>query len=304
MALPNFICVGAEKAGTTPLFGLLKQHPDIFMPPIKETHYFSRNFGRQSLAWYEGQLFMGYRRQKLIGECTPEYMRFPEVPGRMLEALGPELKLIFCLREPVRRAFSQYHQRCRLLEETESFETAIALEEQRIAEDPYMGRRRSYIGGSRYAEQIDRFLAKFPRDNMFFVVMETDLVQNRALTLDRLFDFLEVSRGKPIDLDVPDSSVPAPRIVFGAEKQLKLVTHKDNLILNPGDIFINTGNAGLNSLFLNASTNAVDYFNKLKSNLTTDLSEDLAERLYRTHFSEDVSRLEQLLDRDLSMWRR
>jgi hypothetical protein len=217
MVLPNFICVSAEKAGTTPLFRILVQHRDIFMPRNKETHYFTQLWNWKPLAFYEAHFFKGCAEERAVGEATPEYMRFPEVPARLSETLGRDLKLIFCLRDPVKRAFSQYHLRCRLMEETESFEAAIALEAERAAANPYLGRRQAYLGGSRYLEQIERFLPHFPRENMFFVILEEDLKKNRAATVSRIFDFLEVGPDPKVRLDLIDSGDTAPRIRFSSE---------------------------------------------------------------------------------------
>ena len=82
MALPNFIGIGAEKAGTTPLFFMIRQHPDIFMFEHKETHFFSRYQNVNSSQYYEFSLFKGYKGHKVIGEISPEYIRRRASHGR------------------------------------------------------------------------------------------------------------------------------------------------------------------------------------------------------------------------------
>src|SRR6185503_14631339 len=116
--------------------------------------------------------------------------------------------------DPLKRAFSHYLQCVRIFEESESFESAVALEEQRIAQDYVHGLRRAYVGGSLYSGQIRRFLEHFPRDNMFFMVLEEDFVKRRAHTMARLYDFLGVGPDPDVRLAVRDTSLGAPRIRF------------------------------------------------------------------------------------------
>ncbi|MFZ5790657.1 MAG: sulfotransferase domain-containing protein [Pseudomonadota bacterium] len=305
MVLPNFICVGAEKGGTTPLFRILVQHRDIFMPRNKETHYFTQLWNWKPLAFYEAHFFKGCAGERAVGEATPEYMRFPEVPARLSEALGRDLKLIFCLRDPVKRAFSQYHLRCRLMEETESFEVAVALEAKRTAANPYLGRRQAYLGGSRYLEQIERFLPHFPRENMFFMILEEDLKENRAATVSRLLDFLDVGPDPKIRLDVIDSSNAAPRVRFSSEaRPIHSRTKTGRHRLPPGTIAFETGNNWADSIVERPSSYALDHFRRLARNLTVELDEELARQLYRNEFKNEVDGLETFLGRDLSCWRR
>ena len=74
--MPNFICVGAEKAGTTPLFRILVQHRDVFMPRNKETHWFSKYYGTKERSYYEATHFRGWRGEKAaLTASTAEGMR-------------------------------------------------------------------------------------------------------------------------------------------------------------------------------------------------------------------------------------
>src|SRR4051794_7359255 len=98
MALPNFLCIGAQKAGTTALFHMLRQHPEIFLHPQKETHFFSLYRNDVPEHAYEFGHFSGYRRQRLLGEISPEYMRVPGAAQSIRRVLG-RIKIIVCLRE-------------------------------------------------------------------------------------------------------------------------------------------------------------------------------------------------------------
>jgi hypothetical protein len=308
MPLPNFMCVGAERAGTTYLWRVLRQHPDVYLTARKETHYFSRSFGNYPLALYEANFFGDCGAQRRVGEMTPEYMRFPEVPGRLRATLGADLKLIFCLREPVRRAFSQYLLRCRLLEETESFERAVELEPARIAEHRYFGMRRAYVGGSRYLGQIRGFLEAFPRQNLFFIVTEADFGANARATVARLCEFLGIAADAPLKLGVHDNSRKAPphaRLLARGEV-IEMPRHgrkgEPVRVAGPAIAFL-TDHPAADRVIRHPSEQTLEHMRKLEAQLTRELPPGIAEELYRRHFREEIPQLAELLGRDLSAWR-
>lgn len=301
MVLPNFLCVGAEKAGTTPLFRILVQHRDVFMPPNKETHWFSKYYGTKERAFYEATHFRAWRGQKAVGEATPEYMRVAKVPGRVKRDLGPGVKLIFCLRDPVKRAHSHYLQCVRILEEGESFPAALAMERKRLEANPYYGQRRAYVGGSLYATHIRHYLKFFPREQMSFLLFEEDLLEDRAGAIARLFDFLEVGPDRKVELEVADSSLKAPVIAVVTETSAAANRRRR---LPPGTIIFRTGNPGANRVIPNPSPQARAFFRKLARDMTRTLTPELEQALYRDHFAAEIDALEELIGRDLSRWRR
>lgn len=115
----SFLTIGAQKAGTTWLFGVLHQHPDVFIPAGKELHFFSNktNFDK-GCGWYCDQ-FSGLADEVAVGECTPNYlgtafgpgghkpMMAPKIPANV-RAVLPDVKLLVSLRNPVDRAVSAY----------------------------------------------------------------------------------------------------------------------------------------------------------------------------------------------------
>lgn len=106
MNLPNFLLVGAEKAGTTALASFLRQHPDICFSEPKETYYFNRKY-ELGLKWFASH-FDHCRDEKAIGEGTVRLLSHPAAPSRISDCLSDVL-LICILRNPIDRAFSQYH---------------------------------------------------------------------------------------------------------------------------------------------------------------------------------------------------
>jgi hypothetical protein len=103
--LPEFMIIGAAKAGTTALNEYLSQHPQIFMCPLKEPQFFSTDvIYERGLAWYEG-LFADAKSGQICGEASTSYTFFPSTPltpQRIHQAI-PNVKLIYLIREPVSR---------------------------------------------------------------------------------------------------------------------------------------------------------------------------------------------------------
>ncbi len=148
MTLPNFLVIGAAKAGTTSLYHYLGQHPEVFMSPVKEPHFFAlggtgANFrspgaeagiNRKSFAdpeGYEG-LFVGARGEKAIGEASTSYLYSPEAPERIKRRV-PEARLIAVLRDPAERAYSTFLAlRLGGREPLRDFSRALEAEEGRI----------------------------------------------------------------------------------------------------------------------------------------------------------------------------
>ncbi|MCC9624256.1 sulfotransferase [Thalassospira sp. MA62] len=201
-SLPNFICVGAPKAGTTALHADLGAHPDIFVTPQKETHFFRLGFGElpwngpgtppsmeiDSLEKYKN-LFSAVKNQKAIGEICPSYFADPATPGHIHDTLGP-IKIIIILRDPVKRAFSQYvHARLIGCEPEASFIKAIELEPERKAAQ--WGEFWSYLGQSHYAPVLRRYIKTFGIKNVLMLRHE-DYVSDRFATLQEIYKFLDV----------------------------------------------------------------------------------------------------------------
>jgi tRNA(Leu) C34 or U34 (ribose-2'-O)-methylase TrmL len=137
--LPDFLIIGAQKAGTTSLFAHLNEHPAVWMAPWKECHFFSRPWLPTTA--YRGFFLMRSTRRRierrlgrrlLVGEATPYYLFHPLAPLRAARAL-PKAKLIVLLRDPVERAYSHYRHEVRLGLETLSFEEALDAEATRTA---------------------------------------------------------------------------------------------------------------------------------------------------------------------------
>ena len=194
MRLPNFICVGAQKAGTSTLYHLLKQHPNICLPKEKETHFFLNGSDKydRGLAWYSNHFFNKCSQNSIVGEISPGYIYMPYIPKRILKDIGKDIKLIFMLRNPIDRAYSGYLMTKRIAQEPLNFSEAILEEKNRISHSETYQKMYSYADRGFYAKQIEHYLQFFPIENMFFIIMETDLLANTEKTLYDLCDFLDI----------------------------------------------------------------------------------------------------------------
>ena len=200
--LPSTIIIGAQKAGTTALYAYLRRHPAVVGPARKELNYFDRHYARGT-AWYRGQ-FPNLVRVRLAGrngsapvvaEASTGYLFHPLAPGRV-RALLPEVRLIALLRDPVDRAYSHYQHEVALGREQLSFEEAIEAEDGRMAGElermlgepryfSYAWWNYTYIARGLYAEQLERWFAVFPREQLL-VVPTSDLAEDSAATYRRV----------------------------------------------------------------------------------------------------------------------
>jgi hypothetical protein len=197
--LPDFLVLGAQKAGTTALYEYLRRHPQITGPAWKEVSFFDRHWARGE-SWYRGNFpNLARTRGKLVGEASPSYVFHPLAPQRVQEVV-PEARLIVLVRNPVDRALSQYNHEVALGRERLPFEEALDAEEERLrgeddrmAADPrYFSREwwsHTYKARGRYAEQLDRWLAVFPREQLL-VLPSDDLGSDPARAHAKVLEFL------------------------------------------------------------------------------------------------------------------
>ena len=184
--LPTFIVVGTQKSGTTTLQHHLSRHPDVYMAP-NEVHFFTRYFDRGT-DWYRAQFAEGIGR-KAVGEKTPTYSSIhvkPEAPSR-IAAVVPDAKLVWIFREPVVRAHSHWWHAVRAGSETLGFEAALAEGQARLKTTP----ARAYLERSAYVEQVRAYLDHFPREAMYFCLLE-DLARDPDFVIRPLLAFIGV----------------------------------------------------------------------------------------------------------------
>ena len=179
--LPNFVVVGAMKAGTTSLYHYLRPHPQVFMPKIKELDFFAEDMNwKRGLDWYCHQFAGAPREATALGEASTVYTKFPRYQGvaERMARVVPDVRLIYVVRHPVDRIRSHYEHRVASGAETAPIEVAVF-------DNPI------YMDYSRYALQVDQYLEHFPREQLLIVSSE-ELRHHRESTMRRVYDFLAV----------------------------------------------------------------------------------------------------------------
>ena len=182
---PDFLVIGTQKGGTTSLYSYLTAHRHVSPALTKEIHYFDFHYGCGD-AWYRAHFVPAAwlsARRKMTGEASPGYLFNPYTPARVA-AFASEVKLIVMLRHPVERAFSHYQMSVRRGRETLSFGEALDRESERLlGERRQLGseaafaqgfshRNHSYLTRGHYAEQLERWLEHFPREQL--LVLESE----------------------------------------------------------------------------------------------------------------------------------
>ena len=171
--LPNFIIVGAPKAGTTSIYRYLSKHPEVFMSSPKEINYFSIDqiesqnlyynyFKVKSLIEYE-KLFDGVTNETAIGEGSVSYLFYKETPAKIKNII-PDVKIIILLREPISRAFSHYLMDNKLGLVNDSFENIIFKTSISDKQNLYY---QQYVELGLYYKQIKRYFDIFFLNNRF-----------------------------------------------------------------------------------------------------------------------------------------
>jgi Sulfotransferase family len=291
VTLPNFIVIGAAKAGTTALYWYLAEHPAVFMSAIKETNYFAYGvdadgrllygdpehhaFPVKTLAEYE-QLFAEAGQARAIGEASPIYLECPQAAQRIRERV-PAARLVCALRHPVERAYSDYlmflRSRGRRFDPRTDLSPAAAW----ARPDSH------WMRVSRYAESLQRYLDRFPRDQLHVLLFD-DLKRAPVEAVQAVYRFLDVDPGFVPDLETPHNigGIPASRTL-----ERFLTSRSLRAAVQPW-----------------MPTRAVNWVRRVRTRnlrsappLPAELKRELVER-----FRDDISRTSELIGRSLEHW--
>tara|TARA_B100000073_G_scaffold78256_1_gene59248 strand:+ start:526 stop:1281 length:756 start_codon:yes stop_codon:yes gene_type:complete len=195
--LINFLIIGAQKAGTTALSDYLGKHPNIYIPPCKEIHFFDKEdqaWGDKAsvqLNYHANYPLLNTKPDILNGDATPIYSYWAPAMQRIW-SYNPAIKLILCLRNPIDRAYSHWAMEVKRGWDSLTFEEAIEQEEERCKEAlPHQHRIYSYISRGFYSEQIRRMWSFFPREQTL-ILRQEELSKNVEKTLRKVHRFLGV----------------------------------------------------------------------------------------------------------------
>jgi len=307
--MPDFFVVGHHKCGTSALYEMLRRHPQIYMPEVKETWYFAselRSPGQrrrlaerpETLEEYLS-LFAAARPDQRVGENSPAYLLSSTAAGRIGEA-QPDARIIAILREP--SSFLQsFHLQClrNHVETEKSFAKAISLEADRrdgrnIPRHSARPHELLYSNHVRYVEQLQSYHAVFGRERVLVLIYDDFRADNEG-TVRKVLDFLGVDDSTPIGVleANPSYRVRSPRLH-------ELVR---SVYLGRGPL-ARTAKAGLTSLTSRELRRKLLRLTLRNVVYGQPRSEDESVmRELRRHFKGEVVAISEYLDRDLvSLW--
>lgn len=177
--LPNVIYAGIQRTGSTWLYDCLKEHPQVYVPYLKEIHYFDRNFDKGQ-NWYE-VFFENSEDEKILIDITPNYFHDTSIPEKISDLL-PECKIIIVLRNPVDYIFSLYKKHRQSLFVKEEFNDLL--------------KSRSYLNQGLFSEKMKAYFDAFKRNQIFVGYYEEFSLDNHNY-LSKIYQFLQVEEYHP-----------------------------------------------------------------------------------------------------------
>lgn len=211
---PDFIIAGAPRSATTWLYQLADRHPRIDMakPMRPEPKFFlvdelyTRGLGYYARTWFDP-----LRADCVLGEKSTNYMESPVVAARIHECL-PGVRLVFVLRNPVDRAYSNYLWSTKNGLEMETFERALVLEQQRerhLAPELRYARPFSYFSRGLYARHLESYFRLFPPDRIL-VLLQEDIATAPHSVAEKFMEFVGVTPmpGLADGLGIVNAAVP------------------------------------------------------------------------------------------------
>ncbi len=276
MTLPNFVCVGAQKAGTTSLYNIIGKHPDVYVPENKEPRFFctSKYDDPDGMEWYAGQFLQGAGK-KIIADITPGYMNRPHYADRVLSTLGKDIKVLAILRHPAKRAYSQYQMFFNTGRETMTFEEAIN-HEKALKEG-------GFLSNSFYSEVIEAYRNAFG-DHFKIIRFEDFIGPNKMEIVQDIFDFLDL---KHIEVEFAH-----------ANKSRVMKSNRLKKIIYPKSGFMKS--VKKQAMKLEGLTN---FLQRNLRETPQKMDDALSDSLMKKYFNKDVDRLIEVTGIDFSDWK-
>ena len=302
MTLPDFLVIGAPKAGSTALHAALAGHPALHISAVKEPKFFltdgpppSRGGPGDAQTYREHvwrrpdyeALFDGAPLGALCGESTPLYLH-DRAAHRRMHALIPQAKLIAVLRDPVERAHSNWtHLWSAGLEPIGDFVRACDEEPHRI--EAGWASFWHYVSLGRYGEQLEHLYTLYPREQVL-LLRYMSLVDHPAETLDRICAFLGVQPGLL-------TSLPRENVTAHPEPTLRYrtVARAARIAAAAGRFLPGTTGASL--------TSPLEHMLQRSAPPRQPLTPDERERVL-PKFEPDIRLLERVTGHDFSFWLR
>ncbi len=285
----DFMCIGVQKGATTSIHQILKQHPQIFLPNVKEVLFFDRdeNF-EQGISWYQ-EHFKEAKSTQTIGEVCPSYIYDAKAPKRIYD-YNPNIKLILILRNPADRAFSQYKMRVGRGDEKRRFEDAVKTELQKIKNNEDYPLPEHYIARGFYDKQIIRYFELFDKKNILILLFKKDFLDNKKETIKKILDFINVDSSVSLPLNIK-----ATPDVNWKSQFLNKILNTANPINQFAKKIIPSKKTRLKIKYFFSNFNQKATASKLEL-------EEIRPFLINEVYKESILNLEKLIDKDLSNW--
>ena len=296
--LPNFLIVGAAKSGTSSLHNYLNQHPEVFMPSynsegmkVKEPRFLIKDLVKHRLHngvwnWEEYKsLFDDVIDEKAIGESTVLYLYYhKEAIKNIKEKLGNDVKIIIMLRNPSDRAYSAFQHVSRGFKEQNSFEESLEMEDGRLEREGNLTPMVMYKDMGLYHEMVKSYQENFSNVH---VIIYDDFRDNTENEMKKTYQFLGISDNEDIDY-LTRHNVGGKRWKNDKVKHLFMKENPIKSVIKR--IIPRRLRKGLRNNLVTASTNKVL------------LMKDQTRIMLNDFFREDVRKLSDLLNRDLTHW--
>ena len=211
-SLPQFLIIGAQKAGTSSLYAYLTQHPEVLAATRKETGFFSKKHSKGS-AWYRARFppVEKINRDFISGEATPEYFFHPHAAKRINHLL-PDIRLILILRNPIDRAISHYYHSVKIGHEKLTLENALNAEDDRIKEimakmtedDSIYNlgwQNYSYKSRGIYSRQLERYYEYFARKQIL-IIHSKELFESPDKVMKKVQNHLGIAEFEGFDFSI------------------------------------------------------------------------------------------------------
>lgn len=299
--LPNFLLVGAAKCGTSSLHKYLDQHPDVFMSKVKEPRFISSQVTPFPLngpgdhkveAWYVKEyedyvkLFEEAGDRRAIGESSADTLYFHRGTIPVIKQYLGDPKIIIMLRNPVKRAFSAYQHLVRDLREDLSFEDGLKEEPNRIKNNWELIYH--YTAASRYYDSVKAFMDNF---SAVRVILTEDQEKRPQQLIREIFRFLDVDPDCDVNTEIRYNMSGKPK-----SQWLHQFLFQGNMARKIAQPIVRT-------LFSPETRLRISQKIQEKNLTRLTINPETKIKLHQ-YFEDDIRKLEGLLDRDLSLWRK
>ncbi len=288
--VPNLFFLGVQKGGTTLWYNHLKDHPNIFLPKNKEPQFFTKDelYNKGLGAYLE--FYSEAKDEKYLGDFSPEYIFRPKAIRRLTKYNSQQTKYILSLRQPIDRAYSQYNMMLSRGFSMNDFLTDLESDPKSIEEPQYINALRPayLVARGNYAQQIE-YLLQFIDKEQLKVIFFEEWISEQEAYLNEIVDFLEIEGHNLVIKDDKDQN---QTLLFQQNKITSSIKSVNKRILR--------------SAFAESPVykKGKKLIKEIMGSKPEKLSADLRRELTQKYYQEEIAKLELILDKDLSFWRK